>query len=172
MSHLSGGPYWPQQQPPTPPKRYKGAAITLGVLLGLSLLGNVGLGAAVLNQPDPAPASQVIPDSVEPKVGTIEATLDLVDQDTADSNCEGQDGYDDIDDGASATITDERDVIIGSTVMVAGSPDGDTCTYTMVFDDVLLDRAQYALNIGTRNGFVVSRSKLATDGWKIAVEIS
>jgi hypothetical protein len=61
---------------------------------------------------------------------TITGHLTLTDSDTATSNCVGQDGYSDIDEGANITITNESGTVIGSASLGAGTnSSGDDCVY-------------------------------------------
>ena len=189
---MTGSNYYPGQYqgpfPTPPPVREPPQHLTLIIVLavvgslalfvtlaalGLLLTKQAGVSSATA-APKPSTVDQTPSPSQTPdlKVTTVTATFSLVDQDTADNDCEGEGGYGDIDTGASVTIEDQKGETVGSTTLDVGTADDDTCTWQLTFDEVPMDHTQYTLKIGDRGGLTHSRHVMETDDWHFDAEIS
>jgi len=104
---------------------------------------------------------------------TVNGTFSLLDNDTASSDCHGQGGFGDIDQGTTVTVKNESGTILGSGALSAGKADslGFTCTYKFAINGVG-DAKFYAIEVSHRGSVSYSASKMDSLNWRPALSLS
>lgn len=137
---------------------------------GSSSGGKTGAAAsrvAGINTP-PSPSPTATPSPAPDIKGTIELTSSDVVADPSDGSCtSGDGGYDDISEGAQATLTDESGTVIGTTQLEAGKQ-GDSatvCDFSFDFGTVTAKPKFYSVQVSHRGTITDSAAELEANDW-------
>jgi hypothetical protein len=108
-----------------------------------------------------------------PETTTVTGTFVLTDYETAEADCFGDGGYSDMSPGTPVILTNEANVIVGSSSLGIGTANASetTCTYSFSISDVPIDQAQYAVEVGDRGKVVHSQAELSASSWAFSLSM-
>lgn len=148
-----------------------------GVVMGLAIAGLAACGSSGGGAPAAALLPPVHTTPPAPAAPTITGTIELNSSDVeapGDGSCDsGTGGYEDIDDGAQVTLTNEMGTILGTTQLGAGTA-GDApsvCDFSFTFGQVAAKAKFYSVQVSHRGQITDSAAELKGTGWVFSLTL-